>query len=52
MLQLHDFVNDFKNCNLEIVSICEAICDIPLIYVDTTHVYEFKELENHLRKFR
>ena len=28
------------------------MCDIPLIYVDTTHVYEFKELENHLRKFR
>jgi len=51
-LQLNDFVNDFKNCNLEIVSICEAICDITLIYVDTTHVYEFEELENHLRKFR
>jgi hypothetical protein len=45
-------VNDFKNCNLEIVSICEAICDTPLIHVDATHVYELKELENHLSKFR
>lgn len=52
LLQLQNFVDDFKNFNLEIVSICEAICDIPLIYVDTSHVYELKELDCHLSNFR
>ncbi|PNF16790.1 hypothetical protein B7P43_G00884 [Cryptotermes secundus] len=50
--ELQHLVDDFKNFNLEIVSICEAICDTPLIYVDTSHVYELKELDCHLSNFR
>jgi len=51
-LQLQSFVNDFKNSNLEVVSICEAICDTPLIHVMTGHAYELKELDYHLCNFR
>jgi hypothetical protein len=52
LLQLQNFVDDFKNFNLEIVNICETICEIPLIYIDTSHVYELKELDYSLSNFR
>jgi hypothetical protein len=51
-LKLQHFVDDFKNFNLEIVKVCETICETSLIYVDTGHVYELKELDYNLSNFR
>ncbi|KAJ4429794.1 hypothetical protein ANN_21998 [Periplaneta americana] len=50
--ELQDFVDDFKNYNLEIVRTCEAICDTPLVHVETGHTYELKELDAYLTQFR
>lgn len=43
-LELQEFVNDYKTCNLQIVKICEQICDMPLLIIPTGHVYDLNEL--------
>ncbi|KAJ9574123.1 hypothetical protein L9F63_008537, partial [Diploptera punctata] len=50
--ELDDTIQDFKNCNLEIVSICEKIADTPLFYIESAHVYDLMELDTHLVKCR
>ncbi|CAG9819075.1 unnamed protein product [Phaedon cochleariae] len=42
--ELQGFMDDYKNCNLQIVTICEKICDTPLIKIKTNYAYEIIEL--------
>lgn len=41
-------MDDYKSCNLQIVAICEKICDTPLINLRPNHAYEILELVNEL----
>ncbi|ERL85346.1 hypothetical protein D910_02766 [Dendroctonus ponderosae] len=45
-----DFVDDYKQCNLQIVLICEKICDTPLISLTQYTVMELQELVDELTK--
>lgn len=37
-------MDEYKNCNLNIVRICERICDTSLIKLKVNHAYELNEL--------
>lgn len=39
------FLDDYKVCNMKIVSICEKICDSSLITLNLNHLYELSELD-------
>nr|CAD7455962.1 unnamed protein product [Timema tahoe] len=49
---LQVFVDDFKNSNLEVVRICEKICDTPLIEIHHGVVYKLKDLDRLMAKHR
>lgn len=51
-LQLQDFVDDYKNSNLQIVVICEKICDTNFISLKSNHSYEIKELVLSMEQYR
>ncbi|KAG5894356.1 hypothetical protein JTB14_031917 [Gonioctena quinquepunctata] len=46
--ELQAFVDDYKRCNLQIVAICEKICDTPLINIRPNYAFEIEELVNEL----
>lgn len=50
--ELQEFLDEYKNCNLSIVRLCEQICDTPLIKLEPNHPYELKELVDSMKKFR
>nr|CAD7568025.1 unnamed protein product [Timema californicum] len=50
--ELQVFVDDFKNSNLEVVRICEKICDTPLIEIPHGIVYKLKDLDRLMAKHR
>ncbi|XP_049764343.1 dynein axonemal heavy chain 2 [Schistocerca cancellata] len=50
--ELQDFVDDFKKSNLEIVRICEKVCDSPLILIEPMRSFELPELKDHLNHYR
>lgn len=52
MFQLQDFLDDYKNCNLQIVSICEKICDTPMINITPNYTYEILELIKFMYNYR
>ncbi|KAJ8936977.1 hypothetical protein NQ318_015641 [Aromia moschata] len=45
---LQAFVDDYKNCNLQIVLICEKMCDTLLISIKPNYAFELDELINDL----
>lgn len=45
-------MDDYKTSNLEIVKICEHICDTPLIQIKPNFAYHLHDFENHLSEFR
>ncbi|XP_017772772.1 PREDICTED: dynein heavy chain 2, axonemal [Nicrophorus vespilloides] len=49
---LQDFVTDYKTCNLEIVAICEKICDSPIIHISSGVSYDMDVLFNIINKSR
>lgn len=51
IFQLQAFVDDYKNCNLQIVLICEKICDTPLISIKPNYAYDVEELVNELASY-
>lgn len=44
-------MDDYKNCNLQIVLICEKICDTPLISIRPNYVFDVEELVNELAAY-
>ncbi|XP_060528447.1 dynein axonemal heavy chain 2 isoform X3 [Cylas formicarius] len=46
--ELQEFVDDYKQCNLQIVMICEKICDTPLVDLGQYVAYELEELVEEL----
>ncbi|XP_063358685.1 dynein axonemal heavy chain 2 isoform X1 [Cydia amplana] len=46
--ELRDFVNTYKNSNLNIIKIMEKICDTPLIEFDIYNVFEIKDLRHDI----
>lgn len=48
MVQLQQFLDDYKKCNLQIVKICEKICDTFIIRIPTSEVYELHELRDYI----
>ncbi|KAF7269690.1 hypothetical protein GWI33_017275 [Rhynchophorus ferrugineus] len=48
--ELQDFVDDYKRCNLQIVAICEKVCDTPLINLTQYTAMELMELVSELCK--
>ncbi|KAK9890592.1 hypothetical protein WA026_011959 [Henosepilachna vigintioctopunctata] len=49
--ELQIFVDTYKTCNLKIVSICEKICDSPLINLPANYAFELKELQDELNSY-
>ncbi|KAJ8920059.1 hypothetical protein NQ315_011713 [Exocentrus adspersus] len=49
--ELQAFVDDYKNCNLQIVLICEKICDTPLINIKTNYAFDLEELVDELARY-
>ncbi|XP_023311334.1 dynein heavy chain 2, axonemal [Anoplophora glabripennis] len=49
--ELQAFVDDYKNCNLQIVLISEKICDTPLISIKPNYAYDVEELVNELASY-
>lgn len=45
-------MDDYKNSNLQIVSICEKICDTNFISLKPNHAYEIKELIKSMDNYR
>ncbi|RZC39323.1 DHC N1 domain containing protein, partial [Asbolus verrucosus] len=42
--ELQQFVDDYKSCNLQIVAICEKICDTYMFRITPNYVFKIKEL--------
>lgn len=51
-MQLQEYVDDFKKSNLEIVSICEKICDSSLIHIEVHEPFEIDEFERYMEDYR
>ncbi|XP_044753245.1 dynein axonemal heavy chain 2 [Coccinella septempunctata] len=49
--ELQIFVDTYKTCNLKIVSICEKICDTPLINLTSNYAFELEELQRELSSY-
>lgn len=47
---MQEFLDDYKTVNLQIVTICEKICDTPLINLKPNYAYDIVELVNELAK--
>ncbi|XP_066252128.1 LOW QUALITY PROTEIN: dynein axonemal heavy chain 2 [Euwallacea similis] len=45
--ELQEFIDDYKQCNLHIVLICEKICDTPLIQLTEYTAMELQDLVDH-----
>ncbi|KAK4876213.1 hypothetical protein RN001_012635 [Aquatica leii] len=50
--ELQDFLDDYKSSNLQIVLICEKICDTPLIRLKLNYAYDLKELILDMSEYR
>ncbi|CAG9772859.1 unnamed protein product [Ceutorhynchus assimilis] len=50
--ELQDFVDDYKQCNLKIVQICEKVCDTPLIQLGQYSAMDLQDLEQELSNNR
>ncbi|KAF5308522.1 hypothetical protein FQR65_LT06187 [Abscondita terminalis] len=50
--ELQDFLDDYKSSNLQIVLICEKICDTPLISLRVNYAYTLKELVLDMNRYR
>ncbi|XP_050296141.1 dynein axonemal heavy chain 2 isoform X2 [Anthonomus grandis grandis] len=48
--ELQDFVDNYKQCNLQIVLICEKICDTPLICLTQYTAMDLQDLVDDLSK--
>lgn len=44
-------MDDYKSCNMKIVSICEKMCDTPLIKIRTNYAFDITELVDELAKY-
>ncbi|KAG8273643.1 Dynein heavy chain 2, axonemal [Homalodisca vitripennis] len=49
---LQKFVDDYKNCNVEVVKLCEKICDTPLIDIPLHDPFMLKELVQVMADYR
>lgn len=43
-------MDDYKSCNMQIVAICEKLCDTPLINLRPNYAYDILELVNELAR--
>lgn len=50
--ELQEFLDEYKNCNLAILGLCEQICNTLLIKLEPNYAYELEELVDCLTKFR
>ncbi|KAF5292010.1 hypothetical protein FQA39_LY14127 [Lamprigera yunnana] len=50
--ELQDFLDDYKTSNMQIISICEKICDCPLISLQINYAYDLRELILHMNAHR
>nr|CAI5834494.1 unnamed protein product [Callosobruchus analis] len=46
--ELQAFVDDYKSCNLNIVSICEKICDSPFFYIRPNCAFDIHDLVHEM----
>lgn len=49
---MQDFLDDYKTCNLQIVTVCEKICDTPMIRLTQNYAYDLIELVREMNKYR
>lgn len=49
---LQDFLDEYKNCNLGILSLCEQICNSLLIKLEPSYAYQLGELIETLKNYR
>ncbi|XP_054274165.1 dynein axonemal heavy chain 2 [Macrosteles quadrilineatus] len=49
---LQKFVDDYKSCNVEVVKLCEKICDTPLINIPLHDPFMLKELVRVMADYR
>ena len=49
---LQEFVDEYKTCNLKIVSICEKICDTPFINLQPSNAMDLTELTEEMHTYR
>lgn len=50
LFQLQEFLDEYKSSNLQIIAICEKICDTPLINLKPNFAYDISELVDELAK--
>lgn len=50
--ELQEFLDEYKNCNLSILSLCEQICNTLLIKLEPNYAYELDELVECFTSFR
>ncbi|XP_071050357.1 dynein axonemal heavy chain 2 isoform X2 [Onthophagus taurus] len=49
---LQEFLDDYKTCNLKIVSICERICDTPMINLQISQAMQLSQLVEDMHLYR
>ncbi|XP_030749874.1 dynein heavy chain 2, axonemal [Sitophilus oryzae] len=49
--ELQSFVDDYKQCNLQVVAICEKLCDTPLINLTQYSAMNLEDLVSELSKY-
>lgn len=50
--QLHEFLAVYKTSNMEIMKLCEEICDMRVIQMRPNYIYNVYEFEKELKSNR